>query len=529
MAQRKAKPTKTPGKPSEEIRTVKASYYNRFSGKTLQWDIQYVVKSDPPQGSMKKTFFSTDGKWAISFFHDPKAAVRKGIRKRMEAILGPYNPTRSSEDGGAFNNTPERAEYYRNLYCWPVATVEDSEFGFGIVSPKYPSKFLLGQNISPNPRCNEAWKGKEKKPSWFFQKSTREHLKESELGDFRSTLQICANLARSVRCLHSAGLAHSDLSENNVLVDPVTGSSIIIDIDSLVVPDVYPPEVMGTPWYFAPEVLATRDLPFGDPKKNLPNIQADLHAMAVLIYELLLLRHPLEGKKKHADDAEQDDYLMYGSEAIFVEDPVDKSNPPYELDVTIHDLGPRMENLFIRTFSNGLHEPRLRPQAIIWEEAIDATMDLLYPCENGNCEMQWFILHDFQNPRCPFCHTAVNPRKVTRMIQKSPVRGQSGQWIDCGAVNLHGVKERGGQCDGQALSRSHFYLNASMEGPDADKEAASVQREQGKLFLVNRNLPELTWGNGEPIPMGRKVELRAGQRLHASGENGMLLEIVNGT
>lgn len=514
MAQRKTKVAK-----SEEIRTATATYYNRFTGKTTRRDIRYFVKQNPPQGSMKKTFFSTDGEWAISFFHDPVTAIEKGIRSRMEAILGPYNPTRSREDGGASNNTPERAEYYRNLYCWPVATVEDSKFGFGIVSPKYPSKFLLGDNVSPNPVLNQAWKGKEKKPTWFSQRQTRERFKESELGDFRLTLQICANLARSVRCLHSAGLAHSDLSSNNVLVDPVTGSSIIIDIDSLVVPDIYPPEVMGTPWYFAPEVLETRDLAFDDPKKNLPNIQADLHAMAVLIYELLLLRHPLEGKWKHADDPDQDNYLMYGSEAVFVEDPVDKSNPPYDLGVTIRDLGPRMENLFVRTFSQGLHEPRLRPPALAWEEAINATMDLLYPCENSNCEMQWFVLHDFKNPRCPFCHAAVNPRNITRMIQKSQVRGQQGQWIDCGAVNLYHLK---------SLFRSHFYLNASGEGLDASEEVARVEREEGKLFLVNRNLPDLAWGDGEPIQPGRKVELRAGQRLCTSREDGMLLEIVNG-
>ena len=512
-----AKPT---GTPSEEIRTTKALYYNRFNGQTLRWDISYVVKADAPQGSMKKTFFSTDGKWALSFFHDPQKAIQKGIRKRMDAILGPYNPTRSTEDGGASNNTPERAEYYRNLFCWPVATVDDSKFGFGIVSPKYPSKFLLGQSISPNPAFNNAWKGQEKKPTWFRQRKTRDNLKESELGDFRNTLQICANLARSVRRLHSAGLAHSDLSENNVLVDPITGSSIIIDIDSLVVPDIYPPEVMGTPWYFAPEVLETQDLPFGDPQKHLPNIQTDLHAMAVLFYQLIFFRHPLEGKKKHSDDTEQDDFLMYGPEAIFVEDPLDKSNPPYEkIDVTIQDLGPRLENLFIRTFSYGLHEPRLRPPALAWEEAINATMDLLYPCENSNCEMQWFVLHDFKNPKCPFCHTPVNPRSVTRMIQKMPIRGRNGQWIDCGAVNLHHLK---------SLFRSHFHLNAPREGADAAKEVASVQREQGKLFLVNRTLPDLTWGNGEPIPPGQKVELRAGQRLCASGEDGMLLEIVNG-
>ena len=32
--------------------------------------------------------------------------------------------------------------------------------------------------------------------------------------------------------MHQAGLAHSDLSCNNVLVDPTTGSCVVIDIDA---------------------------------------------------------------------------------------------------------------------------------------------------------------------------------------------------------------------------------------------------------------------------------------------------------
>ena len=40
-----------------------------------------------------------------------------------------------------------------------------------------------------------------------------------------------------------------------VLVDPTTGGCVVIDIDSLVVPGVYPPEVIGTGGYIAPEVF----------------------------------------------------------------------------------------------------------------------------------------------------------------------------------------------------------------------------------------------------------------------------------
>ena len=45
--------------------------------------------------------------------------------------------------------------------------------------------------------------------------------------------------------LHNAGLAHSDLSPNNVLVAPTQGKSIVIDVDSLVVEGLFPPDVAG--------------------------------------------------------------------------------------------------------------------------------------------------------------------------------------------------------------------------------------------------------------------------------------------
>ena len=45
---------------------------------------------------------------------------------------------------------------------------------------------------------------------------------------------MCLKIARAMRRLHAAGLAPSDLSSNNVLVDPLSGNACIIDCDGLV-------------------------------------------------------------------------------------------------------------------------------------------------------------------------------------------------------------------------------------------------------------------------------------------------------
>ena len=97
--------------------------------------------------------------------------------------------------------------------------------------------------------------------------------------------------------MHAAGLCHSDLSYKNVLIDPELGHACIIDVDGLVVPGKYPPDVVGTPDFIAPEVVKTSHLPKDDPRRVLPSIATDRHALSVLIYMYLLFPAPVTGRK----------------------------------------------------------------------------------------------------------------------------------------------------------------------------------------------------------------------------------------
>ncbi len=93
---------------------------------------------------------------------------------------------------------------------------------------------------------------KKKQGLWFASakfrnKSFSLRLDESELGNWLSYFQICVKIARGVKRLHAAGLAHSDLSYKNVLIDPVSKSATIIDIDGLVVPGYTRPMLLALP------------------------------------------------------------------------------------------------------------------------------------------------------------------------------------------------------------------------------------------------------------------------------------------
>ena len=474
----------------------------------------YVLVDSPPFGSMKKTYFAPDRSYVVQFFLNPDDATFE-MRRRVEAIVGRYNPTLAEEDGGARGGTKEIAEYFSRLYCWPFDIIEQPEFGF--VAPTYPPNFFFDETSSANPNLN--LKGKDKKGNWFTT-SVRKYLAPKELGDFRNMLAASISLARAVRRMHQAGLAHSDLSSNNVLIDPTGGGCVVIDIDSLVVPDnKFPPQVAGTKGYIAPEVLETMDLSPDDPKRKIPSVTTDLFALPVLIYQYLLQRHPLDGPKNYNLPTEEAELLIYGSKALFAENPNDRSNRPDDLKVTVGDLGGYLEKLFMCAFVHGLHEPELRPTALEWEKALVKTWDLLEPCANPNCAAKWFVLKDPRRPVCPFCgHPA---KDFLRLRQQQARRGQSGQWVRAGEINVY---------DEMPLCEWHFRANVFPDEKANRRVEAYIQKHNGRWFLVNKNLRGMrSVSDGNLIPPGQALELYKGVSFKSSDNaDALLLEVVDG-
>lgn len=369
------------------------------SGATIEVDDRPIG-----EGAEKAVFKSADDRLAVYFFKsdsvttdgDPTTSL-PNRRRRLEAVRGKFNPTVGHPS----------AEFWKDHYCWPLDLIARNQAlppalaangphqlqllnpPLGFVAPLYPAHFFFSDKRNG--------KRREKKPNWFSSpKNRRNVVPPEEQGNLRHYLLACARLARAIRRLHQAGLAHSDLSCNNVLVDPKHGEAMIIDVDSLVVPDVAPPTVIGTQGYIAPEVLAERSQTNG--AKYQPGINTDRHALAVLIYELLLGRHPLEGRRIHADDPQLNAHLRYGAEALFIEHPTQTANslktPPA---VPIARLGPYLEKLFLKTFVDGLHQPSKRASAQEWEIALYKTLDLLHPCPGGK---DWTILVPGLPPTC---------------------------------------------------------------------------------------------------------------------------------
>jgi DNA-binding helix-hairpin-helix protein with protein kinase domain len=335
--------------------------------------------------------------------------------------------------------------------------------------------------------------------------------------------------------MHAAGLAHSDLSYKNVLVDPVTAKASIIDIDGLVVPGKFAPDVIGTPDFIAPEVMKTLKLDARDPKRKLPSRLTDQHALAVLIYMYLLNRHPLRGRKVHDfDDETRDEELAMGEKALFVEHSSDTSNryttswvkgnnapsripyllPWMDLDALPYKmLGPYLTDLIIKAFEEGLHEPTKRPTADDWETALVKTSDLVQQCANPTCSQKWFPFDNSVRPICPFCTTPF--KGVLPVLNLYYKQGNTFKPDNHRVMVYNGVRLYSWH-----VNRRIFPNEKLTE--EQKKPVAYFQFHDGHWYLVNQTLQTMKdiTDNKKAVAPGATVQLTDHRQLLLSEEEG---------
>lgn len=462
-------------------------------------NIEFVYK-EPKSGSMKDVFFSPDKSYIVAFFKKP---LDMQGQERVEKLVNQYRERIFLQKGG---------DYWKDIFCWPEKIVE-YDGKTGIVVPAYqPHFFFNGGPLD----------GAEKEGKWFTSaKNFNRFVPPEEKGQLTTYLRICLLLSRGVRRLHAAGLAHSDLSYKNCLVDPKGGHACIIDIDGLVVPGLYPADVLGTPDFMAPEVVASQ----GTAQQVMPSRATDLHALAVLCYLYFFHRHPLRGRKIWSQDEKEQEKLETGEKAIFVEHPNDPSNRikigkgdekmlPWidsdKLPYTI--MGPYLKEMFERAFIDGLHDPLKRPSANDWEEALFKTSDLILPCGNSNCVKKWFVFDNKNKPVCPYCGT--------------PYSGSAPLfdfYVSYNGKDYRRENRRMMIYNNQSLYQWHIdrniFPNEKLE-PGQSERVGYFTFYNGKWVLVNQKMPDLRdVSTGQAIPIGKMVELKNDLKLLLSAKD----------
>lgn len=471
--------------------------------------VEFVIKPDPPDGAMKYVYFSPQKDYVVAFFKKKQDARAMA---RLESITGKYRSDIYDQIGG---------EFWKELFCWPERIVE-WQGNTGIVVPAYAKHFFF--------QYDQNHLGKEKQGKWFSSAKLLRTIDPRERGDFLSYLRISLNVARAVRRMHAAGLAHSDLSYKNVLIDPHGGNACIIDVDGLVVPGKYPPDVIGTPDFIAPEVLCDTT------NKVLPSQATDKHALAVLIYMYLLHRHPLRGGRFFGPDVEteEEEELLMGSQPLYIEHPTDHANrnmkrefgddfdkckPWADLDHFGADriAGPFLAELFNRAFTDGLKNPLRRPLADEWERAVVKTTDRLQPCSNPNCMGKWYVFDGSRHPRCPFCGT-----EYRGLLPKL-------EFYSCKPGKMSFLPENYQLMvfNGQSLSKWHVnknvFPNEKLTPADKARQAYFILHN-GKWLLVNERLPSMF----EIKSDGSKVQKKPGEYVVLEDNTRILLSTEEG-
>jgi eukaryotic-like serine/threonine-protein kinase len=216
-------------------------------------------------------------------------------------------------------------------------------------------------------------------------KSIVDLMKRRAEPTFRALATAGLQLADSFLELHAMGLCYRDISFGNVFFDPDTGEVLICDNDNVAVDGTGQAGVLGTPRFMAPEIVRG---------EALPSSRTDLYSLAVLLFYMLMVHHPLEGKYETEIRCLDLPAMnkLYGTDPLFIFDPHDDANRPvpgiHDNAIVFWRLYPQfIRDLFTRAFTDGLHDPvngRVRESE--WRAAMARLRDQIIYCRQCGAE-----------------------------------------------------------------------------------------------------------------------------------------------
>lgn len=226
---------------------------------------------------------------------------------------------------------------------------------------------------------------------------------------FYSLCRAAYNLTNGYKKLHAMGYSYRDISFGNLFLDPENGNVLICDNDNVSPNGFDNCSVYGTPRFMAPEIVVGKD----KPSRN-----TDLYSLSVLLFYMLMLGHPLEGRHEY-DIKCMDIHAMnklFGTNPVFVYDPKDKTNRPvkgYQDNVIIFwNLYPKsIRDLFMQSFTEGLTSPNRRVTEKKWMETFANMMTGITNCPKCGAE----VFYDDNKTVSSVAHTCWNCSGLVKM------------------------------------------------------------------------------------------------------------------
>lgn len=291
------------------------------------------------------------------------SGVKKALKWYKNAGKNPdafYKNLKQNASKGA----PDKA------FLWPEAVTERAEGSFG---------YVMGL-----------------RPEGYHELSEFMLAREVKFPSFKAAVEACIKIVSAFRILHNNGYSYQDLNDGNFFINPKTGDVLICDNDN-VAPNGTNMGIIGKPRYMAPEIVTG---------VSLPNTQTDRFSLSVILFLILCMNHPLEGKRSLVPcltpaEAEK----LYGSEALFICDPADKSNAPVK---NIHPnviarwgyMPDYIKEAFLKAFSQqAIKEPGRRLRELDWLKVLVRFRSDIVQCSCGN---EVFI-KNVSTTRCDDC------------------------------------------------------------------------------------------------------------------------------
>ncbi len=244
-------------------------------------------------------------------------------------------------------------------------------------------------------------------------KSTSDLMTRRIEPTFRCVATACFGLASAFLELHAKGLCYRDISFTNVFIDPNAGDIRICDNDNVGIDRATDAAVGGTPRFMAPEIVRC---------EQKPCRETDQYSLAVLLFYMLVMHHPLEGAHEAAIRCMDVPAMtkLYGKEPRFIFDPGNPSNAPvpglHDNAIEFWPLYPSfLRALFVHSFTQGLADPQRRVTDSQWRKALVRLRDAIMHCDR--CGSELFYEADpaeAAGRRCWSCRAPLhNPWRIT--------------------------------------------------------------------------------------------------------------------
>jgi DNA-binding helix-hairpin-helix protein with protein kinase domain len=241
-------------------------------------------------------------------------------------------------------------------------------------------------------------------------------LARKNFKSFNAMMAAAMKICNGFMMLHRFGYSYQDLNDGNFFIRPTDGDVLICDNDN-VMPQGEKSGIMGKARYMAPEIVAG----------GVPDKYSDRFSLSVILFMLFFANHPFEGAKVVACPCmtEKFEKEFYGSKALFVYNPDDKSNLPVRgVHQNVIKRWPLFPSLLKQTFIDQFSEEKLRnPNKRMieqeWERVIAKVRDELVVCPH--CHEETFIDTNDNNLKCINCGKDIDISKQMKLGTRTQI------------------------------------------------------------------------------------------------------------